>query len=114
MHRIAMNRAIDVRRARKKAAEKVFLLDDFVSVGQMDPEPPADPVDLRNLEDAVNDAISGLPDQQRTVLSMSMEKNMSQEEIAQVMECPVGTIKSRLHHARKVLRERLRRWLAPA
>jgi RNA polymerase sigma-70 factor (ECF subfamily) len=113
IHRIAMNRAIDCRRSSRKAAENVFLVDEFFNVGVEDPDPPADPEEVARLSAAVSEAIGSLPDQQRTVLSLTMEKNLSQEEIAQIMECPVGTIKSRLHHARKSLREKLRRFFGP-
>ena len=105
-----MNRAIDCRRSARKAAEKVFLVDDFLNAGTEDPEPGPNPEEVAKLQQAVSEAIGDLPDQQRTVLSLTMDKNMSQEEIAQIMECPVGTIKSRLHHARKTLKEKLRRW----
>lgn len=111
IHRIAMNRAIDTRRSAKKAAEKVFLVDDFFETAVADDKQQRiDPREQAKLENAVSDAIADLPDQQRVVMSLTMEKNMSQEEIAQIMECPVGTIKSRLHHARKTLKEKLRRW----
>lgn len=111
IHRIAMNRAIDSKRTAKKTAEKVFLVDDFFNTAVAEEKEPApDPKEQARLASAVSEAIAGLPDQQRTVLSLTMEKDMSQEEIAQIMECPVGTIKSRLHHARKTLKEKLRHW----
>jgi RNA polymerase sigma-70 factor, ECF subfamily len=111
IHRIAMNRAIDTRRSAKKAAEKVFLVDDFFNTAVAEEkEPRPDPREQAKLETAVQEAIADLPDNQKSVLSLTMDKNMSQEEIAQIMECPVGTIKSRLHHARKTLKEKLRRW----
>jgi RNA polymerase sigma-70 factor, ECF subfamily len=114
IHRIAMNRAIDTRRTAKKTAEHVFLVDDFFNAAAAeDPEPKDDPRHVAQMQQAVNEAIADLPEQQRVVLSLTMEKNMSQEDIAAVMECPVGTIKSRLHHARKTLKEKLRRWFGP-
>ncbi|MBI4860347.1 MAG: sigma-70 family RNA polymerase sigma factor [Candidatus Riflebacteria bacterium] len=113
LHRIAMNRAIDSRRSAMKANEKVFLVGDFFSAGVEAPEPEPDREEMHKMEIAIGEAIAALPDQQRTVLSLTMEKNMSQEEIAQIMECPVGTIKSRLHHARRTLKEKLRKWFGP-
>ena len=111
IHRIAMNRAIDTKRSAKKAAEKVFLVDDFFNTAAApEKQEETDPREVAQMQTAVSEAIADLPDQQRAVLSLTMEKNMSQEEIAQIMECPVGTIKSRLHHARKTLKEKLRRW----
>jgi len=50
-----------------------------------------------------------LPDSQRAVLSMHYLEGMSLEEMAQVLSVPVGTIKSRLYHARKKLKHILER-----
>jgi len=113
IHRIAMNRAIDCRRARRKESERIFLVDDFFGKSEPTAQEPPDSQEIAGMQEDVQKAIDGLPDQQRTVLALTMEKNLSQEEIAVVMECPVGTIKSRLHHARKTLKEKLRRWLGP-
>lgn len=111
LHRIAMNRAIDAKRSAKKTADASYLVEDWTMVGKEDPERGPEPAEVARLELAVNEAISDLPAAQRAVLSMTMDKGMSQEDIAVVLECPVGTIKSRLHHARKTLKEKLRRFL---
>jgi RNA polymerase sigma-70 factor (ECF subfamily) len=50
-------------------------------------------------------ALSALPEAQREVLLMRFVDDMSLEEIALALEIPVGTVKSRLHYALRLLRE---------
>jgi len=45
-----------------------------------------------------------LPSAQRSVLLLHVIENFSLEEIASITSVPVGTVKSRLHHAKRVLR----------
>jgi RNA polymerase sigma-70 factor (ECF subfamily) len=52
----------------------------------------------------VREAIDRLPEAQRQVLILFCEEEMSQAEIAEVLGCSVGTVKSRLFHAKKTLR----------
>ncbi|MCP4724984.1 MAG: RNA polymerase sigma factor [bacterium] len=49
-------------------------------------------------------AFKRLPEQDREILTMSRYQNMKYEEIAGIMDCAVGTIKSRVHYALKNLR----------
>ncbi len=53
-------------------------------------------------------AIADLPEIQREALSLRLAHELSYEEIAEVLGIPVGTVRSRLHHAVRKLRERLR------
>jgi RNA polymerase sigma-70 factor (ECF subfamily) len=55
----------------------------------------------------VREAIETLSTQQRTVVILHYLATLSIQEIADILECPVGTVKSRLHHARNNLRQRL-------
>ena len=56
----------------------------------------------------VRDAMDQLPEAQRQALILYAEEGMAYAEIADVMETSVGTIKSRIHHAKKNLRGLLR------
>jgi len=49
-------------------------------------------------------ALAGLPESQRAVLVLHCLEDFSLEDIARILEVPVGTVKSRLHHARRRLR----------
>lgn len=53
-------------------------------------------------------AIKALGMPQRVVVVLFHLQGLSLAEIAYVLDCPVGTVKSRLHHARKTLRRRLK------
>ena len=56
---------------------------------------------------AVNKAIEGLPDELRTAILLREIEGMSYEEIAQTMECPVGTVRSRIFRAREAIDKQL-------
>lgn len=55
----------------------------------------------------LNEAISALPDYQRTMVTLFHAEGRTYEEIASMMSIPVGTVKSRLNRARLALREML-------
>ncbi len=55
----------------------------------------------------VHDTLSELPDELRTALSLREFENMSYEEIANIMDCPVGTVRSRIFRARAAIDEAL-------
>lgn len=56
----------------------------------------------------VNRAIDKLPEDLRTAIILREMEGMSYEEIAQAMECPVGTVRSRIFRAREAIDKRLR------
>jgi RNA polymerase sigma-70 factor (ECF subfamily) len=62
----------------------------------------------------VNAAIDGLPEELRTAIQLRELEGMSYEEIARVMECPIGTVRSRIFRAREAIAERLRPLLGTA
>ncbi len=55
------------------------------------------------LDDQIADALSALPDEFRTIVFLSDIEGYTYEEIADFVDCPVGTVRSRLHRARKML-----------
>ncbi|HUL44585.1 MAG TPA: sigma-70 family RNA polymerase sigma factor [Bacteroidota bacterium] len=59
------------------------------------------------LEDDVAGALESLPEDFRTVVILCDIEGLSYEEIAEFIDCPVGTVRSRLHRGRKMLREKL-------
>ena len=52
-------------------------------------------------------ALDGLPEDQRTVVLLADVEEFSYKEVAEIVGCPIGTVMSRLHRARRVLKERL-------
>jgi RNA polymerase sigma-70 factor (ECF subfamily) len=59
------------------------------------------------LDDDVASAVSDLPEDFRTVVILCDIEGLSYEEIAGFVDIPLGTVRSRLHRGRKLLRERL-------
>lgn len=62
---------------------------------------------LELLDDEVKNAVESLPDDFRQAVIMADLEDMSYKEIADAMNCPLGTVMSRLYRGRKLLRERL-------
>ena len=56
---------------------------------------------------AARETIAALPALQREILELRFIQNLSYQEIAEALGIPVGTVRSRLHHAVSALRERL-------
>jgi len=56
----------------------------------------------------VNATIEGLPEELRTAIQLRELEGMSYEDIARIMDCPIGTVRSRIFRAREAIAERLR------
>jgi RNA polymerase sigma-70 factor (ECF subfamily) len=62
----------------------------------------------REIGATVNAAIDGLPEELRTAIQLRELEGMSYEEIARIMDCPIGTVRSRIFRAREAISERLK------
>jgi RNA polymerase sigma-70 factor (ECF subfamily) len=60
------------------------------------------------IADTVNRAIAALPPDLRTAITLRDLDGLSYEEIAQVMDCPIGTVRSRIFRAREAIDKQLR------
>lgn len=60
------------------------------------------------IEKTVTDAINELPEDLKTAITLRELEGLSYEEIAQAMECPIGTVRSRIFRAREAIDARLR------
>jgi len=72
------------------------------------PDPAAQLLDRLGTERVVT-AIARLPEEYRVVSTLYFMEDLSYEEIAEVLGCPIGTVRSRLHRGRKMLQKAL--WL---
>ena len=75
-----------------------------------------DPADLaynHSLAEAVRQAVQSLPEPQRVVFVLSQYEGLSYAEIADVLNCPLGTVASRKHQATETLRRKLHSWRDP-
>ncbi|WP_440995573.1 RNA polymerase sigma factor RpoE [Arhodomonas sp. SL1] len=66
------------------------------------------------VQQAVLDAIEELPEDLRTAVTLREFEGMTYEEIAQAMDCPIGTVRSRIFRAREAIDRRLRPLLSEA
>lgn len=68
---------------------------------------PDKALEARELGEAIQTALDGLPEKQRTAFVLREFEDMSYEEMAKAIGCSLGTVMSRLHHARKKLQQAL-------
>ena len=57
----------------------------------------------QSLKDTIYDALSNLPEDTRTALSLREFEGLNYEEIEEIMNCPVGTVRSRIFRGREAL-----------
>lgn len=69
---------------------------------------PEDMAASNELEVEIRAAITALPEDLRTALTLREMEGLSYEEIAMVMNCPIGTVRSRIFRAREAVEERIR------
>ena len=62
----------------------------------------------RELVNAVNAAMEELPEELRSAIMLREIEGLSYEEIADAMNCPIGTVRSRIFRAREAIATRLR------
>jgi RNA polymerase sigma-70 factor (ECF subfamily) len=108
LYRIAINTAKNylVARNRRPPGEDVDVEDaGFFDGGDKltDNESPEDSLLNDQLMAAVNKAIKDLPEDLRTAVMLREFDGLSYEDIAEVMACPVGTVRSRIFRAREAI-----------
>jgi RNA polymerase sigma-70 factor (ECF subfamily) len=113
IHRITVNVCISELRQRKalKRDRRTISLDGVDTDGEATSIDPVDPssapgIDLERREqfDACRRAIDELPELWRVILTLRDLEDRSYEEIAEILELPIGTVRSRLHRARARVR----------
>jgi RNA polymerase sigma-70 factor (ECF subfamily) len=112
LFRIMKNSYINRYRKETKEPQSVAYeeVEGFYSSIRHDSVPPNDLQEnvLGNLlDDDVASAVADLPEDFRTVVILCDIESLSYEEIAEFVDIPLGTVRSRLHRGRKLLRDRL-------
>jgi len=79
------------------------------TIGAPVPSSPAKALEAAQMEKVIQEAIANLEEDQRIVVVLRDVEDLSIEEICEITGLPDGTVKSRLHRARLVLRKRLQR-----
>jgi RNA polymerase sigma-70 factor (ECF subfamily) len=78
------------------------------AAGLRDINTPESELASKQIAQTVNDAIAALPEELRTAITLRELDGLSYEEIAQIMSCPIGTVRSRIFRAREAVAEKLR------
>ena len=113
IYRIVTNVYLDERK--KSKSHRHTSLDEYIELDEnavsrqiVDDSPTPDLVmENKERDMAVQEAICALPDYQRVIVTLYHMQNRSYEEIAEILNLPIGTVKSRLNRARLALAEKL-------
>ena len=118
LYRIAVNTAKNhlVSRGRRPPASDVDINDaEFHAGGEalQENDTPDGEFFRGELEQVVFKTMDSLPEDLKSAISLRELEGMSYEEIAEVMDCPVGTVRSRIFRAREAINEKIRPLMAP-
>jgi RNA polymerase sigma-70 factor (ECF subfamily) len=109
LFRIVRNKAYDLGRRRK--VRRAESLDELLEKGMPAPVQdlphPTDRLERRDLRKRVWSALRRLPEKQREILVLREYQDLSYGEIGAVLAVPTGTVMSRLHRARRAIRDLL-------
>jgi RNA polymerase sigma-70 factor (ECF subfamily) len=113
LYRIVTNVYLDERKRAKShlqtSLEEYVELDENVVAKQIEDDGPTPDqmVEGKERDQLLQKAIESLPEYQRMMVVLYHTQSKSYEEIAQIMNLPIGTVKSRLNRARLALKEKL-------
>jgi RNA polymerase sigma-70 factor (ECF subfamily) len=116
LYRIAVNRCIDRRRHRSRYPPPTSF-EEFAGDRAMELTErraalcPHEALEAQELREQIRTAIAAVPEVYRMVVILSDIQGLSSAEIAQILRCPVNTVKTRLHRGRLVIRQRLEAYL---
>lgn len=114
LYRITTNLCIDRIRKKKpdyhldadiEGSENLTLYSQIASSSHL----PEQEVEHMELQESIQQAILKLPEKYRAVIILKYMEELSIEEIAGILDMPVGTVKTRLHRGREALRKHLRK-----
>ena len=107
LYQICLNLCRDHFRRRAKRQHS-SLDDDENYIEAVDPEPlPEQQWERQKLAERVQQAVQTLPPKQKTVFLLAHYQGLSYPEVSEILDIPVGTVKSRMYHAQKKLAELL-------
>ncbi|GBD05331.1 ECF RNA polymerase sigma factor SigR [bacterium HR20] len=109
---ICKNTFINKYRSEQRSGQTISYeeIEEFYETLRPDEVPQSDPFTSQFdqlLDDQVLEALQSLPDEFRTVVILCDIEEMSYEEAAELLGCPIGTVRSRFHRARAALARKL-------
>jgi len=119
LFRMAQNICIDAYRRRPKA--KIFSLEMGAEAGSTEANPalaldqledpaanPVKQIEWQETQEVIEAALATLAESQRVAFTLCQFQGLSYAEIAEIQQCPVGTVKSRIHTALTRIRDYLK------
>lgn len=112
LYRICANVCNDALRKRQRRGVSVSIdaeYEERSAAAELasDMPTPEESAEMNERQMAVREAIAGLSDDYREVIVLADMRDLSYDEVAAILKCPVGTVKSRLNRARAALRKKL-------
>jgi RNA polymerase sigma-70 factor, ECF subfamily len=114
LYRIGINTAKNYLVAMGRRAPTTTEIDSEEAEGFEDGEhlrdlnTPENEMMSRQVAETVNQTLEELPEELRTAITLREIEGLSYEDIANIMNCPIGTVRSRIFRAREAIAERLR------
>jgi len=117
VYRIAVNKTINFLKQRKNRVQ--MSLDDLDFNAEHDPDlvalisekTPRREINITELQEKLNEAMQKLSESHRLVVTLHDVQGLSHEEIAKIMDCNIGTVRSRLFYARQQMQAYLSDYL---
>lgn len=110
LFRIALNAAVSARRKTSRIQGSIDATREATGDEPVDGRSGAAPWHAMHVSDRqrlVRQALADLPDEYRTALVLKEMDELKYEQIAEILGVPIGTVRSRIHRARRELRSRL-------
>lgn len=113
LYRIATNLCIDRIRKKKpdyyldaevRGTEGLTMYSQVAAEGQL----PEEEIEEMELQAEIQRQILKLPDKYRSVIVLKYIEELSLQEISEILDLPLGTVKTRIHRGREALRKQLR------
>ncbi len=108
LYRITVNTAKNYLVSSKRRDEIVISdlsLDDSIYPEKLDIDSPQEILKASELRDLILETLSSLGEETRTALSLREFDGLSYEQIAEIVQCPIGTVRSRIFRGREMIEE---------
>ncbi|HLQ44489.1 MAG TPA: sigma-70 family RNA polymerase sigma factor [Planctomycetaceae bacterium] len=114
LYRIALNASVTFRRKNRSLGASLDAAKERIGSEPSDARAdsqPEQPIEQAERQHLVRQALSQMTDEFRLPLVLAEMDGLKYEQIAELLKCPIGTVRSRIHRGRAELRDKLRRLL---
>jgi RNA polymerase sigma-70 factor (ECF subfamily) len=111
IYRIAFNQAISFRRENKRTALSIYSKDDEILSEPAEERNPTEHLESQETQRKVQQALDLLEEGDREIILLKDLQGVSYDEIADILQIPKGTVRSRLHRARLELKSKLKSFI---